>query len=147
MLLQTITALNGWRQVLYQLQLIGRDAKRYGGYSYGNISCRGPSPTDGAGHTSFIISGTQTGHLADTSAEHYTTVLGWDVRNNAVEARGPIAPSSECLTHAMLYALDETINVVMHAHCSAIWRHAAALELPATRANVPYGTPEMADEV
>jgi hypothetical protein len=34
----------------------------------------------------------------------------------------------------------------MHAHSPHIWRHAAELQLPMTE-DVPYGTPEMAQEV
>jgi hypothetical protein len=29
-----------WRKIVYSIQLIGQDSKRYGGYGFGNISQR-----------------------------------------------------------------------------------------------------------
>ena len=139
--------LNAWRAILYMNQLIGQDPERYGGYGFGNLSRRLPpwdAPPDAR---PFLISGTQTGHLAELSAEHYTLVTGYAIADNAVTAVGPVKPSSESLTHAAVYALDPEIRVVLHAHSPEIWRHASALGLPITAAHVPYGSPEMAAEV
>ena len=35
----------------------------------------------------------------------------------------------------------------MHVHSPHLWHHAEALGLPITRPDVPYGSPEMSDEV
>ena len=51
------------------------------------------------------------------------------------------------MTHGQLYQLSDDINFVIHAHCPQIWRQATSLNLPQTRAEVPYGTVAMADEV
>ncbi|MCB0209029.1 MAG: class II aldolase/adducin family protein [Anaerolineae bacterium] len=132
--------INAWRKILYLLQLIGQDANRYGGYGFGNISRR----LDGQ---RFVISGTQTGGLPDLTAEHYATVLECDPVQNRLVGEGPVRPSSEGLTHGVVYTLAADIQWVMHAHSPHIWRHAETLKIPQTAANVLYGSPEMAAEV
>jgi len=134
-----IATLNAWRSILWRLGLIGLDARRYGGVGFGNVSCRYGSQ--------FIVSGTQTGGIARLDARHYVLVEQADPARNRVVARGPIAPSSESLTHAMVYALDAAVQYVFHVHCPEIWRHAAALGLPAAARDVAYGTPAMAAEM
>jgi ribulose-5-phosphate 4-epimerase/fuculose-1-phosphate aldolase len=64
-----------------------------------------------------------------------------------VLAEGPIHPSAESLTHGMVYELDESARFVFHAHSPELWRCAQVLDIPTTRESVPYGTPEMAEEV
>ena len=56
-------------------------------------------------------------------------------------------PSSESLTHAAIYALDERIKFVFHAHSPQIWRNREKLGIAQTDAQIPYGTPEMASEM
>ncbi|NIQ93267.1 MAG: class II aldolase/adducin family protein [Desulfuromonadales bacterium] len=141
---EQIVEINAWRQVLFRLGLVGRDTQRYGGYAFGNVSRR----LDGtAAHCRFLVSGTQTGGLAELDSGHYATVLDCDIDANRLSARGPIRPSSEALTHAAVYVCDETVRFVMHAHCPEIWQWAEALRLPTTPAQAAYGTPEMATEV
>lgn len=50
--------LNSWRSIMVKLELIGQNPARYGGLGFGNISQRLSETSH-----SFIISGTQTGHL------------------------------------------------------------------------------------
>ncbi len=139
--------LNGWRKVMYLLQLIGQTPDRYGGYGFGNISRR-VGPLDlAASQPRFAITGTQTGGLPDLGAEHYVEVVEVYPAENRLVSVGPIKPSSESLTHGVIYALERDVHWVMHAHSPHIWRHAAALGLPITDPTVPYGTPEMAAEV
>ena len=139
--------INSWRDVLYARHLIGQDPDRYGGYGYGNISQRLP-PFDAPAHQRrFVISGTQTGDLAKLSASHYCVVLECDPDRNLIEAAGPIRPSSESLTHGTLYDLDNSLRFVMHVHSPEIWRRGLSLGLPVTEEKVPYGSPEMAEEV
>ncbi len=138
-----IGTLNVWRTRLHELRLIGQEPGRYGGIGFGNVSCRAPPGTRGL----FLVSGTQTGHLPVLGAPHYCLVTHADVAANRLEAEGPVAPSSESLTHAMLYALAPSIACVLHVHSPDIWRAAGRLGLPATPANVPYGTPAMAEAV
>jgi hypothetical protein len=53
--------LNAWRRILWQLGLIGQDADRYGGYSFGNVSRRVEPYDAPANRRPFVISGSQTG--------------------------------------------------------------------------------------
>ena len=135
----SLEAIQQWRLTLFQLGLIGQDPARYGGLGYGNISIR-----HGNG---FIISGTQTGGLDRLTPEHYTRVTLCDPATNHIVATGPVKPSSEALTHGAVYALDPDIQAVIHIHSPQIWALRQRLFLPETPAEVPYGTPQMAQSV
>ena len=141
-----LAELNAWRKIMFLTELIGQEPQRYGGYGYGNISQRLDSARSRDRQAFFVISGTQTGHIRNLDRGHYATVLKCIPEQNLIVAEGPIRPSSESLTHSTLYALDSTIRCVIHAHSPHIWRHAAHLGIPHTRAAVPYGTPAMAEE-
>jgi len=141
-----IGELNAWRKLMVITGLIGQDPARYGGYGYGNISCRLDDLDRPDGRHPFVITGTQTGGKADLTAEDYVTVTACYAAENRLVAEGPVRPSSEALTHGAVYALDSHILWVVHAHSPEIWCNAAALGVPMT-ADVPYGTPEMAEEV
>ena len=143
----SLDALNRWRSTLRERALIGQDPDRYDGYGYGNVSQRINPRKSAREHRSFIISGTQTGHLDILDRNHYTLVESYDISSDTVVARGPVKPSSESLTHGMIYDMDEHILVVLHVHSPDIWCNATALGMPITDADVPYGTPEMANEV
>lgn len=142
--LTQIMALNAWRRILFLTRLIGQDSQRYNGCGYGNISMRWAS---GRGKTGFVISGSQTGHIEHLCGRHYAIVTACDPEANRVAAHGQTRPSSEALTHGVVYDCQPAINCVMHAHSPEIWRHAAQLRLAATSASVTYGTPAMAAEV
>ncbi len=133
-----------WRMILWRLGLIGQDPARYGGVGFGNVSQRLPARGRA---TRFAVSGTQTGALPVLAARHFAVVTACYPERNRVEAEGPIAPSSESLTHGMLYALDASIRFVFHVHAPDIWRQARALKLPRTAPHVAYGTPAMAAEM
>ena len=112
-----VDLLNRWRKPLWEAGLVGH----------------------------YVISGTQTGHIADTSGEHYALVTAVNIAGNSVSSIGHVKASSESLTHAAIYALSERINAVVHVHSEALWKESLD-QLPTTRADVPYGTPEMAEE-
>jgi len=140
-------ALNNWRTKLHQLAMIGQDPNRYDGYGFGNVSQRIPPYKKSRGNRSFLISGTQTGEQSRLGLPGYTTVEKYDVDNNRVVATGPVRPSSESLTHGMIYDMDEEIRVVLHVHSPGIWLSAKQLGLPVTDDQVAYGTPDMAKEI
>ncbi len=131
-----VAELDRWRAPLFEAGLIGHDDTHDVGF--GNLSVR-------AGGEEFVISGTQTGHLESTGPEHYCRVTAVETDANRVTCIGPIQASSESLTHAALYALDPSINAVVHVHSPVLWRRFRG-ELPTTRQDVSYGTPEMAHE-
>jgi hypothetical protein len=135
--------LSGWRSLFYAKGLIGQDSKRYGGYGYGNLSLR-----LNAGRRSFVITGTQTSGTAEALIDqHYTVIDNYDIAGNSLETHGPVAPSSEALTHGALYAMDDGYNAVFHAHSPNIWNAAERLGIPTTNPNIEYGTPDMAEEM
>jgi len=140
--------LNAWRRIFRQLGLIGQDPARYDGFGFGNLSRRIRNATAGNGNGSaFVISGTQTGGLSELQPEHYVTVLESDPVLNRVVARGPIKPSSESLTHGILYQTSPAIEWVMHLHSPDIHASQTPLHLPVTCPNALCGTPQMAVEV
>ncbi len=129
--------LERWRRPLHAAGLIGiyRDL----GIGFGNLSVRAGVPGQ------FVITGTQTGHLEHTTAEHYALVTGCDIESNTVTCTGPVQASSEAMTHAAIYAIDPGIGAIVHVHSRALWQRYID-KLPTTRADVAYGTPEMARE-
>lgn len=131
-----IDELERWRRPLFEAGLVGhyRDLD----IGYGNISLR-------TGEREFLVSGTQTGHLARTGPPHYALVTDYDIDGNSVTCRGAVQASSEALTHAALYELDANIGAVVHVHDPELWQRLLD-QTPATRAGVAYGTPEMAHE-
>ena len=134
---EAIEELNAWRNRLHEKGLIGYYPEHRVGF--GNVSIReGDSDR-------FLISGTQTGHIAETGADHYARVTGCDLGANRVACEGPVQASSEALTHAAIYALDPGIRAVVHVHDAGLWRELID-RLPTTSRSVAYGTPEMARE-
>lgn len=134
-----LTELNSWRTIIHRLGLIGQKPDKYDGYGYGNISQR-ISQND----SRFIISGTQTGQMDSLTSDKYCLILDADPYQNKITSKGPCRPSSEALTHAMVYLQNQKIQCIIHAHCPEIWNHTEALELPCTTKDIAYGTPEMA---
>lgn len=131
-----VSVLNRWRRPLVEAGLIGHYAELDVGY--GNLSCRIDA-------SSFLISGTQTGHLLDLDARHFALVSGVDIDSNRVVCRGPLAASSESMTHATIYDLDEAIGAVVHVHSDELWAQLKN-DRPTTNGNIAYGTPDMARE-
>lgn len=131
-----------WRTILRQLDLIGRDPARYDGFAYGNLSVR-----DDIGPHRFYVTASQTGGHPSLERSHLVRVDHWNAERFEVSATGVAPPSSESITHGMLYAADPSIAWVMHVHSNAIWRNAQRLELAVTGANVRYGSAAMANAV
>jgi ribulose-5-phosphate 4-epimerase/fuculose-1-phosphate aldolase len=134
--------LNSGRDAMLALGLIGQDDSRYGGYGFGNISLRCTK-----GNEAFWISATQTGHLTNLSADNVSLVTQTYPDQNVVVAQGSAKPSSESMSHGVLYQLSSLINAVIHVHSPTIWKKRVELCLARTPEEVPYGTPEMADSI
>jgi len=134
-----VDSLNHWRTVLADLGLIGMDPRRYDGLGFGNLSARLQG-------NEFLITGCQTGLLAELTPAHYAHVTGSWPELNMVRSRGPLAPSSEALTHASIYAANWNIRFVFHGHSPEIWEKTASLGIPVTPDYQSYGTPEIAIE-
>ena len=135
---EQVAELNTWRDWMFARALIGEIDTPQGKVGYGNLSRRLAA--------GFAITGSQTGHLAQLTPNEYAVVDTCSPERNLVVSHGPIQPSSEALTHAILYQVDEQIHWVMHAHHAPIWQAAKTLGLPCTSPEAAYGTPEMAAE-
>ena len=134
---EDILELNQWRDRLYRLGLIGQYSN---GIGFGNLSIRLNNSQD------MIISGTQTGGIAQLKAEHYTKVTDFDWQKNYVSCEGLIKASSETLTHAAIYVAQPKIKAVIHVHNAGLWQKLLD-KVPTTDPNCAYGTPEMAEEL
>lgn len=136
----SIETLNHWRSCFFALELIGQSAERYDGIGFGNVSQR-------LNTNEFLISGTQTGAYSVLTLQQYCRVLECDIEKNQVRAAGPVPPSSEAMTHDMIYRLLPWVNYVFHLHAPSLWLSAQRLAIPCTPAEVGYGTPAMAASV
>jgi len=134
--------LNAWRSILHRLTLLGQCATRYEGYGFGNVSLR--CAQDPA---AFLITASQTGGKFRTEVEDWAQVTQADLQQFRVDAIGLLPPSSEAMTHAMIYAADQQVNCVLHVHSPDIWRQTSELALSHTDARVAYGTPDLASHV
>ncbi len=129
------SSLTRWHHRFKQAGILGQNPTRYEGLGFGNISER-------LDESRFLISGTQTGHLAKLRPVDYALVTQTDLLKNRIEAKGQVKPS-----HAAVYALDIDIRFVFHVHSPDIWNQRATLCLPQTGAEIAYGTAEMASEM
>jgi ribulose-5-phosphate 4-epimerase/fuculose-1-phosphate aldolase len=101
------------------------------------------SVRDPAQPEQFAITASQTGALAVLVPTDLVRVLRCNLGRFWVDAEGFQPPSSETLTHGMIYAADPEIHWVFHCHSPEVWRRAPALDLPCTPAGVSYGSPAM----
>lgn len=143
---QSVVELTAYRNALYQLNFIGQYPD---GIGFGNLSARliSPLPLSPSPHfpTPFLITGTQTGHLPTLTAADYALVTDFDATCNTLTCKGLRKASSESLTHGVIYASDPNVGAIIHIHSLELWKRLLH-QVPTTRAEVPYGTPEMAAE-
>lgn len=126
-----------WRDRMYELGLIGVGED---GIGFGNISMRWNNSFQ------FVISGTQTGNISHLPPENYTLVTQFNIPENRLSCMGPVQPSSESLTHAAIYTYNTSVGGVIHVHNHQLWQQ-LLYSVPTTREEIPYGTPEMAQEI
>lgn len=129
-------AIERLRKRLFSLKLIGVK----NGIGYGNISQK-------IDKHSFVITGTQTGHLKDLNANHYSLIEEYNDKEFYLKSSGAIKPSSEALTHGTIYNLDENIKAVIHIHSKSIWRFMLESSRYLKTKDVEYGSIEMIEEV
>ncbi|MDX1741621.1 MAG: class II aldolase/adducin family protein [Rhodothermales bacterium] len=132
-----IRDLNFWRTRCFDEGLIGQEAS---GIGFGNVSIRI------VGSRRFVVSGTQTGSLRRLGAQHYVKVIDWCIDENRVVATGPIAASSESLSHAAVYSASPRAGAVLHVHSNALWERLRD-RVPTTPKHVQAGTTDMAREI
>ncbi|MGE3608681.1 MAG: class II aldolase/adducin family protein [Bacteriovoracaceae bacterium] len=131
-----VIALEKWRALFFKLGLVGEYPIEKVGY--GNLSSR-------LSKKSFIITGSQTGHLAHLQSHHYTKVIDCDLKKGSVTAEGLIPPSSESLTHFGIYETNPAIQYVFHIHHRALWNMLSNGPYDFISEDIAYGTQEMAE--
>ena len=129
--------LNSWREVLYDLGLIGAYPD---GIGFGNISVR-TKPSD-----QFIITGSGTGKQKQLGRNGYSLITKYSLSKNNLYCKGPVIASSESLSHAAIYETDPDVGAVVHVHHSVYWENLLDL-VPSTNKDAEFGTPEMAREI
>ena len=133
---QDVLLLSQWRDKLYHCGLIG---KYPNGIGFGNLSRR-------AENEEFIITGTQTGGKTSLTTLDYTLVTEYNWQQNRLTCVGPIAASSESLTHGAIYRSNPEVQAVIHVHHLGLWQKLLN-NVPTTDPTAAYGTPEMAEEI
>ncbi len=127
--------LEALRRRLFALGLIGEKD----GIGYGNLSMRHE------GSKSFFVTASQTGNRERLTKEYYTYISKYEFDTFKLMSQGRHKPSSEALSHAMIYAIDERIKAVIHIHSLSLWKFMKADNSLATTAE--YGTAEMIEEI
>lgn len=131
-----VISLEKWRALFFKLGLVGEyQTEKIG---YGNLSSK-------VGLKSFLITGSQTGHLAHLQAHHYTKVIECDLKKGSVTAEGLIPPSSESLTHFGIYECNPHIQYIFHVHHNKLWEMLINSPCDAISEDVQYGTQAMAE--
>jgi ribulose-5-phosphate 4-epimerase/fuculose-1-phosphate aldolase len=125
-----------WRALLFKMKFIGEYPIEKVGY--GNLSKRTED-------NQFVITGTQTGQHANLNGSYYTLVSKCDLLKMNIEALGPVAPSSESLTHFAIYSTCPQIKYIYHVHHKDVWNFMLENDYDKTGDSIEYGTQEMAD--
>ena len=129
--------LNRARTELFDLGLIGCYDN---GIGYGNLSLRETG-------NRFLITASATGAERELRFEQFCLVESFDPERNSVRSRGPLMASSESMTHGAIYAANPAAQCVIHIHSRALFDALLAQGALHTAADVPYGTPAMAQAV
>ncbi len=129
--------INMVRNKLYRMGYIGQDSN---GLGYGNISMRHPS---GKG---FYITASGTGTLKILKKRHYVWVNQCDLIHNSCTYAGMLKPSSESLSHYVIYKELKDIRSVIHIHNHELW-HKLQGRIPETPHHISYGSLDMANKI
>ena len=126
--------LNRARTKLREMGLVGMTSN---GIGFGNLSIRIKGDT-------FLISGTATGALPVLGPDGYCLITSFDVDENRVVSSGPVKPSSETMTHGVIYRSCPNANCVIHIHSRAIFDGMLRDKYPTSPETAAYGTPDIA---
>ena len=121
---------------LFALGLIGETPD---GIGYGNISFRHQ------GEHEFSITATQTGKQPTLNPAEYIRITNYNFDTFTVFSKGEYKPSSEALSHAMIYEVHPDIQAVIHIHARPLWQMMIDIHTLATTAE--YGTADMVHEI
>jgi len=108
-----VIGLEKWRALFFKLGLIGKYPNDKIGH-HGNLSIRFLKKN-------FLITGAHTEHLAHLNAHHYTRVIECDFKRGSIIAEGPIAPSTQCMDHFLIYASNPKTNSIFKIYNPNLW--------------------------
>ena len=128
--------LEALRSRLFALGLIGETPD---GIGYGNLSFRKH------GEREFTITATQTGKQPSLDPTKYIRITDYNFDTFTVFSEGEFKPSSEALSHAMIYEVHPDIQAVIHVHSKPLWQMMIDTNALATTAE--YGTAAMTHEI
>ncbi|MBN1971781.1 MAG: class II aldolase/adducin family protein [Candidatus Delongbacteria bacterium] len=83
------------------------------GLGYGNVSFRE--------NDCFYITASQTGHLNSLEPENIVKILKTDPIDMLIEYSGNSKPSSESVSHYMIYNSNPKIDLIVHFHNFELW--------------------------
>ncbi|MBN1896681.1 MAG: class II aldolase/adducin family protein [Candidatus Aenigmarchaeota archaeon] len=129
---------------IYEIIRLGEKFKKMGllpdedGGHAGNFSFRNSK--------GFVITsgGRDKGNL---SQKNFVQVLNVNVDSGRVIVKGEEQPSSETLTHHLLYSGRKSVNAVIHVHDDIVLKNAHKLNIKSTERKHPYGTAELAKDI
>ncbi|MBS4013573.1 MAG: class II aldolase/adducin family protein [Bacteroidetes bacterium] len=125
--------INPVRNKLADENLIGQYTD---GLCYGNISIRANDSNE------FYISASDTGKIKKAGKEHYVRIHQCSIEENFCLFSGSGLPSSETLTHYIIYRYCKEVNSVIHIHNREIWLKLID-KVPTTPKSAEYGTIDM----
>jgi len=134
---KSLSRLDEVRTELSDLGLIGIYPN---GIGFGNASLRSTEDK-------FFVTGTGTGTIRTLGPSGWCRVDWFSVPENRVSAFGPVDASSESMTHGSIYRASLSTRCILHVHNRRLWEHLLSSEAPRTAADIPYGTPAMANAV
>lgn len=109
----------------------------HGGHA-GNMSFRN--------NKGFVITagGVSKGSL---NPRNFVQVFNCNIDTKWVEAGGQLEPSSETLTHYLIYRERPDVNSIIHVHDNLVMENAKELKIKATKREHDYGTVDLAYEI
>lgn len=123
-----------WGAKLFAMGLLpGESGRNVGNFSFRNDK-------------GFVITagGVNKGKL---TPKNFVQVIGCNLDTKKVRAIGELEPSSETMTHHLLYRERHDINAIIHVHDNLVMEQAEALGIKVTENVHPYGTTELAYEI
>ncbi len=137
-----VNELDRLRTSLFDVNFIGIYRN---GIGFGNVSIKYPNLKN---DECFIISATGTGGARELGLEGYCLVTKTDILNNTVHCQGPLAASSESMSHAAIYQASNITDCIVHIHHKKLFTNLTEQEnMIRTPKNVAYGTVEMAEHL
>ena len=125
------------RNRLYDLKLIGMLES---GIGFGNISIR-------VQRNKFLITGSATGNKAILLKRDFAFVTDMTIPKNTVFYKGITPPSSESMSHGIIYRTLPCARCVIHVHHRDLFNKMLNGNADKTPEEVAYGTPEFANSI